>query len=81
MAESFFSSLKKERSASTKPVFSFDQMYLIVSKLFSIEPDATAISVALVIRRLRLPQIDARECLPICGKSRKAVISLSYLEK
>ena len=61
VAESFFSSLKKSVSESgfTKrenwPVL----MFLIASKSFKIKLDVTAIWVALVPRRLNVPQIEA----------------------
>ena len=61
VAESFFSSLKKERTRKriTKPGIWLEQMYLITSKLFTIEPDAAAIWVALVPRCLNAPQIES----------------------
>ena len=61
VAESFFSSLKKERirSVFTKLEIWPVLMFLITSKSFTIELDATAIWVALVPRHLNVPQIEA----------------------
>jgi len=61
VAESFLSSLKKSESESvfTKLEIWHVLMFLITSKSFTIELDATAIWVALVPRHLNVPQIEA----------------------
>ena len=61
VAKSFFSSLKKSVSESgfTKREIWPVLMFLITSKSFTIELDATAIWVALVPRYLNVPQIEA----------------------
>jgi len=79
VAESFSSTLKKKSVSVrefTKLGISLGLICLITSKLFTIEPDATAIWVALVPRRLNAPQFEVRVCLPQRGKSTRSAHAL-----
>jgi len=71
VAESFFSSLKKERV--NRQVYRTRDLATPISsntsRCSTIEPDAIAISAASVPRRLKSPQTVASKCLRNRGKS------------